>query len=71
MKHLSSETEVKIVAGEFIEDSQAIFVKLELEMRQLQYKEQLGGILEHWSRVLGGQPSSEVVLDLLTIKEQQ
>ena len=56
MKHLSSETAVKIVAGEFSEDAQAIFAKFELEMRQLQYKEQLGEILEHWSRVLGHRP---------------
>ena len=65
MKHLCSETEVKIVAGEFTADSHATFVNLEVEQRQLQYKEHLGEILEQWSRVLSGQPLSEVVHELL------
>ena len=61
MQHLSNETEVKIVNGEFTEDSETIFYRLNMEMKLLQYKERLGELLQQWSRLLGGQPLSQEV----------
>ena len=55
-KHLTSETEVKIENGCVTADSFAILQKLEVEMNELQYRRNLGGILSIWRDALLGQP---------------
>ena len=65
MQHLINETEVQVVNGVFSEDSEATFLKLDLEMKLLQYKDHLGGILDQWSMVVGGHPLTQAVYTIV------
>ena len=56
MKHLTSETEVKIEDGVITAESDLKLDILEAEWQELQYRREMSKILEPWERKLGGQP---------------